>query len=382
MAEVGHAVVLAAEGELPFSPILQATHRFVDLEGPGDKLATIEYGDEEPQVFVGESATLLELGLAAAALKQESVEKVSGAHLNCPQCAGPLELVQPDAAQRVTCPNCGALNEVVGNKLEYLETLKPPKPPLKIPLGKKGKLKDIEYRVLGYLRRSVTYDKNYYWQEYLLYSPRDGYAWLIDSDDHWSLAKSAPIGSVERSYPTATCNGRTFQIFQKAEATVRQVWGEFYWKVAVGESVGMNDYISPPFSLTLEISSAYDAGRASMPSEINATVSEYLPVDEVEKAFGVTGLPRSFGVAPNQPNPVTAAVYLQWLAFLAGIWMIYAALPAITHRSVDFPLTVWAILLVSLMPIGSWLYSRSFEMSRWRDSEFNPYAISGDSDDE
>ncbi len=36
VAEAGTAIVSGAEGELPFSPTLQATHQFADLAGPGD----------------------------------------------------------------------------------------------------------------------------------------------------------------------------------------------------------------------------------------------------------------------------------------------------------------------------------------------------------
>lgn len=382
VAEVGEAVVSAAEGELPFNPKLQAEHRFVDLEGTAGRIATIEYShDEQPQIFLGESATLADLGLADQALKSESTRQVGAAQLNCPQCAGPLELAQPDAAERVTCPYCGALLDVNGGKLEYLKTLKPPQPPLKIQLGTSGMLRGVNYRVLGYLRRSVTYDKQYFWQEYILYSPREGYAWLIDSDDHWSLGKPVPIGSIERSWPQATYNGRTFKIFQKTTATVRQVWGEFHWKVAVGEAAHLNDYISPPYSLSLEISSSAEPGRNSSSSEINATLSDYLPHEEVEAALGVSNLPRGWGVAPNQPNPVTAAVYVQWVLFLLAIGLVSVTLPAITGRSVDGALTVWAGLLMSLVPLASAVYSWSFEYQRWQDSEYNPYASSGGDDD-
>jgi hypothetical protein len=378
IAEVGTAVVGGVEGELPFSPTVQAAHQFVDLEATGGRLATIEYASDVPQIFLGEAATLLELGLAAATLKEAPSQPVGGVQLNCPKCAGPLNLVAPDDAQRVTCPNCNSLLDIAGSKLEFLSSLKPPNPPLKIPLGTKGTLRGVEYRVIGYVRRSVTYDKDYYWQEYLLYAPRHGYRWLIDSDDHWSLGSPAQIGGIERSYPTATYDGLTYKIFQKTTAKVRQVWGEFYKKVQVGETVGMTDYVSPPFSLTLEVSSTDQEGR---PSEINATRSEYLPHQEVEQAFGVKNLPRGWGVAPNQPNPVTNLVYLQWAAFLAGIAVIYMIMPAITRRSVDFPLTLWAAGLVSTMPLGSLAFAHSFERRRWQDSEFNPYDTGGDDDE-
>ena len=377
VSEVGQAEVAGAEGELPFNPVQDSVHRFVDLEGAGGQFATIEYGSDGPLVFTGHAATLDELGLADAAAKSQPEHRVGSLQLNCPQCAGPLELVAPDEAQRVTCPNCRALLDVEGQKLEYLETLKKPKPPLVIALGTKGRLRDVEYTVIGYLRRSVTYDKVYYWQEYLLYAPQHGYRWLIDSDHHWSLGQAVPLGEVQDRHTSATYKGRGFKLFQSTNATVRQVWGEFYWKVKVGDENPLRDFIAPPFSLSLESSATANGG-----SEINATVSEYLPHAEVEQAFGVKDLPRGWGVAPNQPNPVTWATFVHWVGSIAALAAVAWLLGLIMGHSVDMPLSVWAAVLMTVLPLGAGVYAHFFEVSRWKDSEFNPHGTgSGDEDE-
>jgi hypothetical protein len=44
--------------------------------------------------------------------------------------------------------------------------------------------------------------------------------------------------------------------------------------------------------------------------------------------------------------------------------------------AVDTALGVWALILVSLQPLGTMIYKLSFEQQRWKDSEFNPYATS------
>jgi hypothetical protein len=373
VTEVGRAVVAAAEGELPFSPIQQAEHRFVDLEDPGRLCATIEYGPGGPQVFVGEVVTLSDLGLAEAALKAAPTVTVNALQLNCPHCAGPLALAAPDTAQRVTCPHCRSLLDVQGQKLEYLMTLKPPRPPLRIPLGSQGTFRDVSYTVIGYLRRSVTYDKTYYWQEYLLYAPRLGYRWLVESDQHWSFGQPVSPGAITTVDLQASWDGRAFRMFQRAEATVRQVWGEFYWKVKVGDTTRMSDYVAPPYALSLETSTNADGT-----SEINATVLEYVPHAEVERAFGVEDLPRGWGVAPNQPNPVTARLFVDWGLTLAGVWLAAWVVGTIRGQSVDTALTLWACGMLSLVPLGSLVYFCNFEYRRWQDSEFSPYHTEND----
>lgn len=366
--EVGRSQVAAAEGELPFSPIRHAEHRFVDLEGPQGAFVTIEYGGEVPAVFIGEEVSLADLGLDEAILKSP-VEIVVGAlRLNCPHCGGPLSLAAPDEAQRVTCPNCGSLLDVQGQHLEYLTTLMPPDPALVIPLGTKGTLQGVEYQVIGYLRRSVTYDRTYYWQEYLLYAPRQGFRWLIDSDQHWSLGHAISLGDVTTENNQVTYQGRTFRLFQATEATVRQVWGEFYWKVKVGDVNPICDYIAPPYSLSLETTANSDGT-----TEIQATLAEYLPHQEVERAFGLKDLPRGWGVAPNQPNPVTSGLFVQWGLILLTVWVTSWIVGAIRGEAVDTGLTFGACLLMSILPLGSLLYSWNFEYQRWKDSEFNPY---------
>ena len=106
-------------------------------------------------------------------------------------------------------------------------------------------------------------------------------------------------------------NGRQFKIFQDAPAVVEYVKGEFYWRVEQGETVRAIDYVSPPLMLSQEISE----------NEINWSVGTYMTNDEVEKIFGITGLPRPWGVGPNQP--FTGQFYYTWGALpLLGLLVV------------------------------------------------------------
>jgi hypothetical protein len=76
------------------------------------------------------------------------------------------------------------------------------------------------------------------------------------------------------------------------------------------------DYVSPPYMLSQEISE----------NEINWSFGTYMTNDEIEKIFGISGLPRPWGVAPNQP--FTGRFYYTWgalpllLLFVVAIFMI------------------------------------------------------------
>ena len=57
--------------------------------------------------------------------------------MSCPNCGGPLSLVAPDKAERVTCPNCKSLLDVNQGNLSYLHALSPPPaaPDFVLPVG-------------------------------------------------------------------------------------------------------------------------------------------------------------------------------------------------------------------------------------------------------
>jgi hypothetical protein len=295
ITEIGTATLISGEGEIPFKVVPGSEYHYADLSGDKQRFATIDYSEERPLLFKGEETTLRELGIEVEPARQRGVrvEKVS-----CSKCGGSLNLVAPDQAERVICPNCGAMHEVAEGNLRFLEVLKQRGPKPRLKLGSRGKINGDEYAVAGFMLRSVTFDQKYLWTEYLLFNREKGFRWLVESDDHWSFVRPIPAGEVKSVFvPRINWQGKTFSIFQDAQATVEHVLGEFYWKVSVGEKVRAIDYIAPPEGISVESS---DEDRAS---EVNYSLARYMTVDEVEQAFGVKNLPRPVKVGPLQPNP-------------------------------------------------------------------------------
>src|SRR5258706_10914208 len=66
--------------------------------------------------------------------------------------------------------------------------------------------------------------------------------------------------------------------------------------------------------------------REASKDEINWSLGTYMTNDEIEKIFGISGLPRPWGVAPNQP--FTGRFYYTWgalpllLLIVIAIFMI------------------------------------------------------------
>ncbi|MDA8746126.1 DUF4178 domain-containing protein [Rubripirellula amarantea] len=372
VSEVGVAKTASAEGDIPWNFVAGHEHRFADLAGAENTLATFEYGDRNV-AYVGKEIRLAELDLDDAVPEYVEAKLVSALQLNCPKCGGPLSLHVPDQSQRITCDNCHSLLDVSDGKLLYFSTLKTSeKLPIKIPLGSEGELMGDRYTVIGFLRRFALYEgKTYPWSEYLLYNHEIGFRWLIENQNHWAFAE--PISAnVKRSGSYVKYDGDSFRLYDRGTAYVQNVLGEFYWRVEAGEQVQTADYIAPPRMISFETS---DTGRSQ---EINLTLSTYLKPETVEKAFGVGFIGRSWGVGPIQPRPeMGVGFFLLWPAFGMAIFCIFSICSMFKRTtSVDPWMMFYALLFVSIVPIGALIYMYSYEVKRWENSDYSPYRSS------
>ena len=323
--EKGVATAVAADGEIPYQLVPNEQSRYADLSGKNDQFATIDYSMSPPWVFLGQQVTLEDIGLGDARPAQREARRTTAAGMGCPNCGGPLSLTAPDKAERVTCPNCSSLLDVNQGNLRYFKALEPcpTSDQFLLKVGQEGTFPgDVKFRIIGRMVRSVTIDgTTYYWHEYLLYNPMVGFRWLVHSDNHWNFVE--PVNPAEVEMPAAIgagaragYNGHSFKIFQDAPASVRFVDGEFYWRVEQGETVRAVDYVAAPLMLSQEMT----------PGEMNWSAGVYMTNDEIEKIFGVSGLPRPWGIAPNQP--FTASWYYTWgaipllLLVIVGIFML------------------------------------------------------------
>ena len=320
VAETGRATALGAKGEIPYLLTPGETYYYADLSGVNNSFGTLDYNQSPPLVFIGQQVTLAELGITTTRTPEREERRVGAAQVSCPHCGGPLELRAPDKTERVTCPNCNSLLDVNQGQLQFLKALEPSAFQPLIPLGSTGDVPEGKMTVIGAMARSVTVEgTQYFWSEYLLYNPQVGFRWLVNSDNHWNYVQAVPPGEVYEIARSASYHGKNYKIFQDAPCRVEVVLGEFYWKVETGEKVRGVDYVAPPYMLSKEVSTVYvsdDEGKTTRTTgEINWSLGMYIPVQQIEKAFSVSGLPRPSNIAPNQPYK-NWWVYKYWLAFI------------------------------------------------------------------
>jgi len=213
----------------------------------------------------------------------------------CPSCGSPVSIRALGETVSVVCPSCltviDATNENyrILSKFEAKRKLTPP-----IPIGQKGSLFGTTYEVIGFMQRSDG-SGEYRWIEFLLFNPQEGFRWLSIYQGHWTfytMIKEQPVGSPGAS--KIHYESHDYRLFEKGKAVVTYVMGEFYWRVKVGDTVQVEDYIHPPQILSME-----KDGK-----EIVWSSGEYVDSETVRKAFQITDLdfPGPLGVAPNQPS--------------------------------------------------------------------------------
>lgn len=285
---------MAAEGELPFQFIPGERSRFADLSDGRGRFATLDYGlpesDDSATLYLGRRVTLAELGLAPVAQVEE--RELQAERLSCPNCGGSVELRLPGRSLSVVCPYCASVLDCEG-PLSILEKHDRADRAFPISLGATGEFDGVRYVVTGRMRRRAVYEGvTFAWDELLLYEPSAGYRWLVLARGHWSFVTPLSPGSVGDAGEAVFYDGQRFALYDTARSEVIAVWGEFYWKVHVGESVETRDYIAPPAMLSYERSE----------SEVHWSLGIYKTPEQIRRAFGLERVPsRREGVAGNQP---------------------------------------------------------------------------------
>jgi hypothetical protein len=300
VASVAAARLIAAQGELPYPPVV--AHGFVvaDLRNPRGEVGTLDYGNPaQPRWSIGRSVLLSDLAMAGLADASEKTLSARGAP--CPNCGAPLE-IKLDSTQTVVCGQCKAVVDVskgVGADLaHYVQQGNGSEPQL--PLGSMatfafGGRPPLPWQVVGYVERCTVPasqggaaddgdddDSESFWREYLLYHRTEGFTFLVDAEDGWSW--TAPItGAPERVGESVRWQGVLYRKLYAYTGKVTWVLGEFYWQVRRDQLTRNIDYQGTGGAAAKRLNREQTQGEGV--AEVVWSAGETLTADAVLKAF-------------------------------------------------------------------------------------------------
>jgi len=298
VASIVQAKLLAAQGELVAPPPAGRAIVISDLRNAADEVGTLQAVDAASLVWsVGRSVRLADLKMSG--LRETGIgggggggsEKTLKAQSPpCPNCGAPLKITLA-TTQSVVCDSCKSvadLSKGIGPDMAHYAQTNRMEPG--IPLGRTGTLPipsgaaALPWQVVGYMERmelmSAGSDEAEAWREYLLYNRTEGFAFLVDTNEGWSVVRVL-TGAPETSGDSAKWYGTTYRRRWTYTSQNTYVLGEFYWKVEANQQTQHQDYEGSASGHRAFLS------RESTPNETTWSAGESIPAAMVASTFGL-----------------------------------------------------------------------------------------------
>ncbi|MEO8249583.1 MAG: DUF4178 domain-containing protein, partial [Burkholderiales bacterium] len=159
-----------------------------------------------------------------------------------------------------------------------------------------GQLQGVQWQVVGFQHRfgqAPGDDETFGWSEYLLYNQKRGFSFLVDSQEGFSLVKTAsgaPKMAASNS-TTAKYLGTTYKLKYSYAAETDYAAGEFYWPVVRGQKTFNRDFANGDRLLSLE----------QTPKELTWSVGGMVQAAKVFDAFGIEDQRAALGKGDVKP---------------------------------------------------------------------------------
>ncbi len=325
------ARLLAAEGELREPPPSDRAFGIADLRNAAGEVGTLD-ASRAPRLLwsVGRSVALAELSMQG--LREASEKTLQSQAPACPNCGAPLAVTLA-TTQSVVCGSCKSvvdLSKGVGPDMAHYAQRNRRDPG--IPLGATGTLPatrgatPLPWTVVGYMERMELMgagDTAESWREYLLYNRTEGFAFLVDTNEGWSLVRTL-TGAPQVRGDAASWLGRDYRRRWTYDSVVTYVLGEFYWRVEADQRTHHQDY-----------EAAASGYRSLLSLENTAQESiwsggESLPAEAVAAAFRLAA-PAAAQLRRAGPPPLSAGLEIgghrvSWLMLLVLLVVVLALL--------------------------------------------------------
>ena len=207
--------------------------------------------------------------------------------------------------ETITCEYCNQVHSVKDNFKTLYRYQKSMNSVRRIPLGTVGKIKDIEFTVIGYVvyteekvESLEELDSNEWWIEYQLYSKTHGYAYLTYEDEsyyfyHRVYDLPQPLMNHAKEFNTVHFRDKSFKVAEPYSAYAYFIAGTLTWKAKVGDSSYCVDAKSS--------SGWFSKSSQTLSYERSKIEEEYFlgePIEYLDKVFrdGVTIVKKQYGL--------------------------------------------------------------------------------------
>ncbi len=303
------------EGELPFRVGAGWEAKVADYR-QAHRFLTLDYSDgPKPRRYAGKAVQLADL--KCQLLRDVDDINRSAGHLKgkaealaCPGCGTSISW-RPAMATHLHCPACGTETDASIGIVEVMEAArKVEQVHTTLALGDAATIDGGAWTLIGLMKCRETGEADE-WVEYLLFSEKAGFLWLVESSAGWDKVKVLDSWPESVSASAVSLDGSAFTRMLAYGAEVTYVAGAFNWRVKVGDSVAITDYRGSRGTLSSERS----------PAEITWSLVQRVPASTVDGWFGKGGK-LAAGAAPAVVARVSGAGERDALRPLAGVFSV------------------------------------------------------------
>lgn len=343
-AEVRVADCVGGQGELPFKVGDGYQARVADFRR-GVEFITLDYSDgPRPVIYTGIAVTLDSLQCQLLR-DDDTIQRAAGRYrgkldaLDCPSCGSPIKYL-PGVTANLVCPSCATQIDAASPEAQVIAVgERVAAAPLTLELGATAKINNQEFTIIGMMRRAD--DEGTQWNEYLMYGPRAGFSWLVETDEGWSGANVLPAWPVSYTpgAPNVVVDKVQFSRLYDYGSVVTYAVGAFNWRVSVGDRTRVEEFQAGQLRL------------ASETTEQEMTWSRSSPVsaDQLKAWFGDAFKGRV--KAPSKSQPFANNRYRKTAKYLIWFMLAVNAIPLMANFSGTWFLSAIGALAIYLPAI-------------------------------
>lgn len=222
----------------------------------------------------------------------ETTTKIPSTTKTCYKCNASFQSYLNSNAYSIICSKCGLVYTQYNGPLDkstFSVKLPPEAVALDIPIGTTGIINGILYQVIAYVNKNECRTL-YYWDEYTLFNPIHGIAYLSQYDGHWTFLKEINGFTPSTGNKTFYENDE-YDLFSKYKSKVHRAVGEFPYVFSTSEIVTVEEYVR----------SGYMISKEQTTTNITWYKGEYFAPAVIKSIFNLASIPETNGVGMIQP---------------------------------------------------------------------------------